>query len=194
MKLIAGLGNPGKRYERTRHNVGFMVADEVAQRWKTAIDRFDRHYEGLLGEAHVGGERVILLKPMTFMNLSGASVNAVIRFYKLTPPDALIVYDDLDLPLGRLRVRADGSAGGHRGMSDIVARLGSSDVPRIRIGIGKVHKDATVDHVLGTFAPDEREPMEQAIASAADAVECWVREGVTAAMNRFNRRDAEPRP
>lgn len=189
MKLIAGLGNPGPRYEQTRHNVGFLVVDELARRWKVDISAFDRHYEALLGEGMICGERVMLLKPQTFMNLSGRSVRSVQQFFKLALGELMIVIDDLDLPVGRIRVRGEGSGGGHRGMNDVIAKCGSQEIPRIRIGIGKVHRSETVDYVLSKFAPDEREPVEHAIVMAADATECWLKDGTTAAMNKFNRRE-----
>lgn len=186
MKLIVGLGNPGRGYERTRHNAGFRVVDELARRGRTEIRDYDRDFEALLAEAGLCGQRGLLCKPMTYMNLSGRSVAAVARFYKTELADLLVVSDDLDLPVGQIRVRASGSAGGQKGLGDVIQKLGSQDVPRVRIGIGKVHRSATVDHVLGSFAPDEREAAEQAEIEAADACECWLREGITAAMNRFN--------
>ncbi len=187
MKLIAGLGNPGPRYEHTRHNVGFMVADETARRWNIQL-RYERGYEGLVGDGVVAGERTLLLKPQTLMNLSGRSVAALARFYKLALGDLLVVLDDLDLPVGGLRMRADGSSGGHRGLSDVIEKLGSQEIARLRIGIGRVHRCETVGHVLGTFAPDEREAVAEVVQTAADAVECWATRGVQAAMNAFNRR------
>src|SRR5262245_51968048 len=123
---------------------------------------------------------------MTYMNLSGRSVAAAVRFYKIELSDLLVVSDDLDLPVGQIRMRANGSAGGQKGLGDVIQKLGSQDVPRVRIGIGKVHRSATVDHVLGTFAPDERAEAEQAERDAADASECWLREGIVTAMNRYN--------
>lgn len=192
MKLIAGLGNPGPRYASSRHNVGFQVADELARRWGLDLTRYDRHFDGLLGETQRGAERVLLLKPATYMNLSGRSVAAAWRFYKLALPDLLIVHDDLDLPLGQLRLRAGGSAGGHRGLDDVLRQLGSPEVPRLRIGIGKVHRDATVDYVLGRFDPDEQPAAAAAVARAADAVECWLTAGLAAAMNRYNRKPDAP--
>lgn len=188
MKLIAGLGNPGPKYAESRHNVGFMVADELARRWKVAAGRFDRDFQGWLVEAQRGDERVLLLKPATYMNLSGQSVTAVLRYYKLALADVLVIYDDLDLPPGVVRVRTSGSSGGHRGMDDILRHLGSQDFPRIRVGIGRVHPSATVEYVLSRFEPHERELFDAARATAADAAECWLSEGITTAMNRFNRR------
>lgn len=188
MKLIVGLGNPGRAYEGTRHNVGFAVVDELARRTRADLSRFDRDFEALIGEADIAGERTWLLKPQTYMNLSGRSVVAVQRFYKLDLRDLLIVGDDLDLPPGQIRIRGGGSAGGQKGLHDVLEKLGSQDVARLRIGIGKVHRSATVDWVLSRFSPAEREEMERTIQSAADACECWVRDGVVAAMNRYNRR------
>jgi len=191
VRLIAGLGNPGPRYAGTRHNVGFLVVEELARRWQVRLDRYERDFEALVGEANREGRRVLLIEPQTLMNLSGRSVAAVQRFYKLEPADLLVVLDDVDLPVGRIRLRASGSSGGHRGLENILQALGRQDVPRLRIGIGKVHASATVAHVLSRFAPDEREPIAEAITLAADAVEFWLSESVEAAMTRYNRRGDE---
>lgn len=188
MKLIAGLGNPGPRYADSRHNVGFRVVDELARRWAVDVSRYDRHFEGLVGQAHRSGQPVLLLKPSTYMNLSGQSVAAVWRYYRLGTADLLVVMDDLDLPLGHLRLRAVGSAGGHKGMEDVIRHLGTQNVPRLRIGISKVDRRATVEYVLSTFTAEERPVIEAAIARAADAAECWLTRGIAAAMNEFNRR------
>jgi PTH1 family peptidyl-tRNA hydrolase len=194
VKLVAGLGNPGPRYAESRHNIGYLVVDELARRWAADVSRYDRDFEGLIGEAQAEGQRVLLLKPMTFMNLSGRSVAAVRRFYKLATQDVLVIYDDLDLPVGQLRVRAGGSAGGHRGMTDVLQQLATDEVPRVRIGIGKVHPSATVEYVLSRFEPDERPLMEAALTTAADAATCWLRAGIDAAMNQFNRRPRDRQP
>ncbi len=194
MKLIAGLGNPGPRYAGSRHNVGFDVVDEIARRANTEITRFDRHYEALFGEAQLAGQRVLLLKPQTFMNLSGRSVAAVLRFYKLDPVDLLVIYDDLDLPVGRVRLRAVGSAGGHKGMLDVLRHTSTDEIARIRIGIGKVHPSATTEYVLSRFDPDERPVISAAISTAADAATCWARHGIETAMNRFNRKQEQASP
>ena len=194
MKLVIGLGNPGPRYAESRHNIGYLVVDELARRWAADVSRYDRDFEGLIGEAQAEGQRVLLLKPMTFMNLSGRSVAAVRRFYKLATQDVLVIYDDLDLPVGQLRVRAGGSAGGHRGMTDVLQQLATDEVPRVRIGIGKVHPSATVEYVLSRFEPDERPLMEAALTTAADAATCWLRAGIDAAMNQFNRRPRDRQP
>lgn len=194
MKLIAGLGNPGPRYAESRHNVGFRVVDELARRWAVDVSRYDRHFEGLLGQAQRAGQPVLLLKPATYMNLSGQCVAAVWRYYRLATGDLLVILDDLDLPLGHLRLRPGGSAGGHKGLADVLRHLGTEDIPRLRIGISKVHRSATVEYVLSAFEPQERPAIETAIGRAADAVECWLSRGLDAAMNEFNRRtrgDAE---
>jgi PTH1 family peptidyl-tRNA hydrolase len=192
--LVAGLGNPGARYARTRHNVGYAVVDELGRRWGVRVENYARRYEALLADVQRPDQRVLLLKPQTFMNLSGRSVLAVAQFYKLDRSNLLVVCDDLDLPVGRLRLRAAGSGGGQKGLENILLRLGSNDVPRLRIGIGKVDKSVTTEHVLGRFAPSELEPIAQALDAAADAVECWLREGIDAAMNRFNpQRGRQPR-
>lgn len=190
MKLVAGLGNPGPRYADSRHNVGYMVVDELARRWGLDVSRHNTRFDGLVDEGPIASARTLLLKPTTFMNLSGRSVAAAWRYYKLTLDDLLVVHDDLDLPVGRIRVRAEGSAGGQKGMLDVLRHVGTTAVPRLRVGIGKVHKAATVDYVLSTFTPDERETVATAIQQAADAVECWLQRGLTAAMNEFNRRGA----
>ncbi len=191
MKLIVGLGNPGPRYAEPRHNVGYAVVDELARRWATEVTRFDRHFEGLLGEAHPHGQRVILLKPTTFMNLSGRSVAAVQRYYRMATSDVLIIHDDLDLTVGQLRIRATGSSGGHKGLDDVIRHCGTEEISRLRIGIGKVHRGATTEYVLGSFAPDERPVIEETVTAAAAAAECWLQRGVVAAMNQFNRRRDE---
>lgn len=188
MKLVAGLGNPGPRHQETRHNVGFMVIDELARRWNTDVSRFDPGFEGLVGEAQVGGQTVRLLKPMTYMNLSGRSVAAVVRFYKLAPDELLVVSDDLDLPLGVLRMRASGSAGGQKGLADVIRHMGTEEFPRLRVGIGRSERLDAVDYVLSRFAAAELDVLRESLARAADAVACWVSEGVSAAMNRFNAR------
>lgn len=190
MKLIVGLGNPGKRYAESRHNVGFMVVDVLAARWSIGVDRHESKFEGLLGDGPVASARCLLLKPMTFMNLSGRSVAAVQRFYKLDPADVLVIYDDIDLPLGQLRLRASGSAGGQKGMTDVVRHLQTDAIARLRIGIDRRPRAATTDHVLGRFSAAERETIDVTLEEAADAVQLWVRAGIAAAMNTYNRRAA----
>jgi len=185
MKLIVGLGNPGKRYEKTRHNVGFEVLNIVAGRFadEAAKDKFD----GRAVAATIAGQRALLLWPHTLMNRSGQSVQAAVNFYQLPLDELLVVCDDFNLTTGTLRFRSRGSAGGQRGLQDIARRLGSEEFSRLRIGIGPV-PDAwdAADFVLGRFGADERSVIEAAIGQAADGVECWVAEGVEAAMNKFN--------
>ena len=181
VRLVAGLGNPGREYDRTRHNVGFLVADLLARRAGAA---FTHEPKWNADVARAGG--LTLMKPMTFMNLSGESVGDFSRFYKLDPEQALIVIDDVALPLGRLRLRKNGSAGGHNGLESVLMHFGSERVPRLRVGIGSSAKDSLVGHVLGKFTADEQPALDQAVNRAADAVEFSRINGFEAAMNRFN--------
>jgi len=199
VKLVAGLGNPGPRYERTRHNVGFHVIDELVRRWNLGAPRYERRWEALVIDGQIAGRRVLLLRPQTFMNLSGRSLLAARQFYKLDPSDLLVVCDDMDLPVGRVRLRARGSGGGQKGLENILLRLGTTEIPRLRIGIGRAPSPVAAQYVLSRFAPDEQQAIEEAISTAADAVECWLQRGIDAAMNRFNpktggKRDDKRRP
>lgn len=186
LKLIVGLGNPGRAYGATRHNVGFEVVDMLAKRWHTRIVR--RMGRAVIGRAKVGDLEVTLLKPHTFMNLSGEAVAYIIRREKIDPSEILVVYDDMALPLGRIRIRPSGSAGGHNGMKSIIAHLHTQDFPRVRVGIGSTSRDAS-DHVLSRFARAERKDAHEAIITAADAVEAILTEGLESAMNRYNRKE-----
>jgi PTH1 family peptidyl-tRNA hydrolase len=183
VKLIVGLGNPGPRYAGTRHNVGFDVVDLLASRWGVGMQSEKFHAWFGLGET--GGERVALLKPTTYMNRSGQAVFAAGKFYKLELPDILVIVDDHALPLGRLRMRKDGSAGSHNGLQDIVDRLGSENWCRLRIGIGESVGDPK-DYVLSRFEEPEEAVIRVARARAADAVECWIKNGPDLAMTKFN--------
>jgi peptidyl-tRNA hydrolase, PTH1 family len=185
MKLIVGLGNPGKKYEETRHNVGYRVLDRLAARFGDGQTR--NKFEGRVMEAAIGGQRALLLWPETFMNLSGESVGPAMEFYKLDLADLLVVCDDFNLPLGRLRFRREGSAGGQNGLADVIRRLGKESFPRLRLGVGPVPErwDA-VDFVLGRFEAAERDAADEVLARAAEAVECWVAEGIEVGMNRYN--------
>ncbi len=185
MKLVVGLGNPGRKYEGTRHNVGFRVAAELAKTFGTTPPK--AAFRGEVVEAGIGGEKVLLLCPHTLMNLSGQSVLAARDFYKLKHQDLLVVGDDLNLPLAKLRFRTSGSSGGQKGLKDILHRLGGDDVPRLRIGIGSPPAGRDVaGFVLGKFTKDEIDDIEVAIKQAADAVALWVREGTAVAMNKYN--------
>lgn len=185
MKLVVGLGNPGRKYQGTRHNVGFLVLEALAARH--AVGNRKTAFQAEVLEANWRGEKLLLAWPQTFMNLSGGSVLAARDFYKLADVDVLVVCDDLNLPLGKLRLRAGGSSGGQKGLENIVARLGTQNIARLRVGIGSPPPDwDAADYVLGRFAGDEQTEIEIAIARAADAVEVWAGEGIAASMNRFN--------
>lgn len=189
-KLIAGLGNPGRRYEGTRHNIGFEVVDRLAERHGGDWDAAPRGIEALLARA--GGARDLLLaKPLTFMNLSGTAVVGLLQFYKIEPADLLVVVDDVNLELGRLRARPSGSAGGHNGLKSIIGSLGSDGMARLRIGVGRGDdRRDLADHVLAKFDAHERAIVAETVDRSADAVELFVAEGIAAVMNRYNRGNA----
>ena len=184
--MIVGLGNPGREYERTRHNVGFRASNLVAQALHTKIDRLK--FQALTRAVDYGDLRILLVQPQTYMNLSGAAVSALASYYKIPPERILVISDDTALAAGRLRIRQKGSAGGHTGRKSIIQHLGSDQFPRIRVGVGeKPHPDYDLaDWVLGKFQGEDKKIMEQAVERAADAVECLLREGIDRAMNRFN--------
>jgi PTH1 family peptidyl-tRNA hydrolase len=184
-KLIIGLGNPGREYERTRHNVGFAVVDLFARLHRIDVAR--RDFRALVGDGRVGDTRVFLLKPQTYMNLSGESVAAFLRQKPLSLSDILVVTDDIALPLGRLRLRASGSAGGHNGLKSLIAHLHSQEFPRLRFGIG-APRDASVqiDYVLGQFNRREQAEADEAAERSVAALETWIRDGIERAMNQFN--------
>ncbi len=185
MKLVVGLGNPGVRYENTRHNVGFQVIDELARRWH--VDQWRNEHQALVVKVRLGDQQVLVAKPMTFMNLSGEAVSGLAGFYKVSVPDTLVVLDEVALPLGRVRVGRGGSDGGHNGLKSIVGRLGTLDVPRLRIGVGRGDgRRELADHVLGKFAEDERDEVEAAVLRAVDASVMFVTDGIERAMNAFN--------
>jgi len=185
MKLVVGLGNPGRRYEATRHNVGYIVVGELAKKYSAS--GLKARFQGETAEADLNGEKALLLTPTTYMNLSGASVLAARDFYKIPQEDILIVCDDLNLPLAKLRVRAAGSAGGQKGLEDIIRRLGTDEFARLRIGIGAPPEGwSWPDFVLSKFTQEETPAMEQAVAQAVEAIAAWAREGVQTCMNRYN--------
>lgn len=184
-KLIVGLGNPGARYANTRHNVGWMALDAFARKHGVGIDR--NGYQGTYGEMRWEGEKVVLLKPMTFMNLSGRSLVPAAHFYKVDLADILVVYDDLDLPPGKLRLREKGSAGGHNGMKSVIQELGSQEFPRLRIGIGRPAPGwAVIDWVLAPFGADDAATIAQVLPRSTEAIEAFLSEGPLEAMTRFN--------
>jgi PTH1 family peptidyl-tRNA hydrolase len=186
MKVIVGLGNPGERYAATRHNVGFMTVDHLAERWNIKFG--PSKLKGWLGEGIMGQEKVILLKPTTYMNLSGESVRAVLDWYKMDLDDFLVIYDELDLPTGQLRLREKGGAGGHNGIKSLVDHLGTNEFKRIRIGIDRPAPGSDISHyVLDSFAKSEQLSITEALGRACEAIECWVKEDFFKAMNRYPR-------
>ncbi|CAN5599830.1 aminoacyl-tRNA hydrolase [soil metagenome] len=195
-RLIVGLGNPGAKYDRTRHNIGFEVIDALAKSYPDISLVENKRFQGVAGEFRSAGERTILLKPTTFMNISGQAVRAVLDWYKLDPASVLVVYDDMDLPTGKLRLRLSGGAGGHNGMKSIIAHLGTQEFPRLRIGIGSTDKSgdkdsAVVSHVLGRFAPGDRKIVDAVIPMAVDAIDLSLRKGVERSMSLYNGREVE---
>jgi len=189
-KMIVGLGNPGPEYARNRHNIGFQVVDQLAKRHGLAFDKFQKRARLVVGAIALPGDaaqRVLLAKPMTYMNVSGEAVAALAAFYKIAPADILVVCDDLDLPVGRIRLRAGGGSGGQRGVQSIITRLGSQDFPRLRVGIGRPQgqMDAAA-YVLQDFSAEQESEMAFVRPKAADAIEAWLAHGVEMAMNQFN--------
>ena len=196
-RLIVGLGNPGAKYNNTRHNIGFDVVDALAKSWRTSLSE-NRKFQGQYGEAiSPGGGKIYLLKPLTFMNRSGQSVRALLDWYKLPPESALIIYDDMDLPVGRIRLRLSGSAGGHNGMKSIISHLGTQAFPRLRVGIGATDKScgdsdgAVVAHVLGRFSPEANQRISSVLLITVEAIELSLRQGFEKAMSLYNGRTIE---
>ena len=185
MKLIVGLGNPGGKYEGTRHNIGFDVIEQLAQRH--VADSGKTKFEGQLQECLIGSERVLLLRPHTFMNLSGRSVRQAVDFYKIETEDVLLVCDDFHLDIGVIRMRARGSDGGQKGLADSIQQLGTDQIARLRVGIGPVpDRWVTADFVLGKFSTADHKVLTNELIRLCDAVDAWATEGITVAMNRFN--------
>jgi len=184
MNVVIGLGNPGTKYQGTRHNIGFELVDRLARGGRGAT--FARKFEAQVAEIEIDYHRVLLLKPETFMNLSGRSVGQAVRFYKIQPPDILVVCDDLALPVGRMRIRSGGSDGGQKGLRDIAANLGTDQFPRLRIGIGEQGDQDASSYVLSRFRSPERPLVEDTLILATQAVAVWVTQGIDQAMNRFN--------
>lgn len=184
MYVIAGLGNPGKKYAQTRHNMGFITVDQLAEKHHIKVDRLK--FKALVGEGRIAGQKVLLVKPQTYMNLSGESLREVMRFYKLEPEQLIVIYDDIDLEVGALRIRKFGSAGTHNGMRSVVYQLQSDRFPRIRIGIGSSGKKDLINFVTGGFSKDEVPALEDAVTKAVCALECMLEEGIDKAMNQYN--------
>ena len=184
--LVVFLGNPGPKYEGTRHNAGFMTADALCKKKNIAINK--ARFQALTAQADLGGERVLLMKPQTYMNLSGQAVSQAARFYKIPPERVLVVSDDVSLPVGKLRIRTKGSAGGHNGLKNIIALLGTEEFPRIRLGVGAPpHPEyEMMDWVLSAFRDQDAEDMAKASQRAAEAVECYIEKGPDKAMNQYN--------
>jgi PTH1 family peptidyl-tRNA hydrolase len=189
-RLIVGLGNPEAKYHQTRHNIGFEAVDTLAQSWHFSWQEH-RRFHGWFAEGLVAGQKIALLKPSTYMNRSGQAVRAVLDWYKLSPESLLVIYDDMDLPIGRLRLRLSGSAGGHNGMKSIISHIGGEHFPRLRLGIGKaLDKTLTTSHVLGRFTPEERPLVEQSLQLAVEAVESSLRQSIEKTMSLYNSRTA----
>ena len=183
--LLVCLGNPGKEYANTRHNIGFLAADALEKRTGVKFNKLK--YRALTGEVTLGGQRVLVVKPQTYMNLSGEAVKLAGGFYKIPPERILVLYDDVSLPLGKLRIRGSGSAGGHNGIKNIIAHLGTDAFPRIKVGVGAPQQeDGLVDWVIGSFTASERKVVDEAIDRALDAAACVIEHGVSEAQNRFN--------
>ena len=189
MRIVVGLGNPGREYADTRHNIGFMVLAELARRNSAKAER--SRFRAELTEYFMNGEKIILVAPQTYMNLSGVAVNQVVNWYRVPIEQMLVIYDEIDLPLGQLRMRETGSAGGHNGLKSIIQEVGANKITRLRVGIGRGPGTA-VAHVLSRFNPMEQQAVPDLITRAADAVELWIKEGSIAAMNAVNQRSAEP--
>ncbi|GFO86401.1 MULTISPECIES: aminoacyl-tRNA hydrolase [Anaerostipes] len=187
MKVIVGLGNPGKKYENTRHNIGFAAIDYIAE--KEGININTGKHKALVGSGYIDGVKVLLVKPQTFMNLSGESLRPIMDFYKLEPEDFLVIFDDIDLDVGRIRIRRKGSAGGHNGIKSIISHLGSMEFPRIKIGVGaKPPGYDLADYVLGHFSKADQEILQERFEDVYDAVKLIVGDDITEAMNRHNKK------
>ena len=181
IRLVAGLGNPGAEYEQTRHNIGFVVLDQLAQEWGVAWEH-SKKWEVLWGKA----ERGLLVKPLAFMNRSGVPLAAIADFYKIAPEEILVVLDDFALPLGRLRLRLDGGPGGHNGLESVIVEFATESIARLRIGIGAVPNEGAVDYVLGRFFEEEKPLLKTTVGRAVEAVNCAIDKGMVSAMNTFN--------
>ncbi len=186
MKCIVGLGNPGKKFEQTRHNIGFMIIDELARRHQIKLKK--KKFNGLYALESINGEKVVLLEPQTYMNLSGESIRPLVEYYEIDLSDIVVIYDELDLPQGKIRLREKGGHGGHNGIRSIIDHLGTKEFKRIRVGIGRPSTPMPVpDYVLGAFSKQEQQTMDQVVEKAADACEAWLEKPFLEVMNEFNR-------
>ncbi len=188
-KAVIGLGNPGPEYSQSRHNAGFMIVDQLCARYQLT-DRGNR-FGSILSQYNQNDGAVIFAKPLTYMNRSGIAVDQILRYYAIQLEDLLVVYDELDLAFGRMQIRPGGSAGGHNGMRSVLEALGTNDVPRLRFGIGRPVRGATIDYVLDSFDDEQENRLPGLLTQAADAVEHWLQQGIQSAMNETNRRTAE---
>lgn len=186
MKIFVGLGNPGAEYAKTKHNVGFMLADKLAE--KIGAENWREKFNALVAESFFDGEKILIVKPQTFMNLSGEAVGSLTNFYKISAEDLIVAHDDMDLPVGKIRLRPKGSGGGHHGIESIIQHLGGEkNFPRVRIGIGRPPQNWTVNnHVLSPFNPEDAEKISEVIENLIPAVICIFRDGIDMAMNKFN--------
>lgn len=182
--IIAGLGNPGRKYENTRHNLGFITVDKIAEDNDISVKKIK--FKSLVGEGVIGSDKVILMKPQTFMNNSGEALREIVNFYKIPPENLIVIYDDFDIPIGSIRVRKFGSAGTHNGMRSVIRLLGFDNFPRIRIGIDSTIKNDLIDFVTGGFRKEEVPLLEEAVTNGAAAAETIVTKGIDLAMNRYN--------
>lgn len=183
MYLIVGLGNPGREYEHTRHNVGFDAIDKISSRYNIDLNR--TKFKGMYGEGFLDGEKIILLKPLTYMNLSGESVREIANFHKIKNENIIVIYDDVDLEVGRIRIRKKGSSGGHNGIKSILYNLEKEEFLRIKLGVGKAERDM-VSHVLGKFHAEDREKIEEVLNCTIDIVDTIIKDGADSAMNKYN--------
>ena len=186
MIVIAGLGNPGKKYENTRHNMGFLTIDRIAEKNDIKVNKIK--HRALVGDGFISGHKVLLVKPQTYMNLSGESLREVMNYYNVDIEDLIVIYDDFDIETGSLRIRKKGSAGSHNGLKSVIYQLKNDGFPRVRVGIGKSGSLDWKDFVLGKVGGAESDAISQAISNAADAVECMISEGIDIAMNKYNKK------
>ena len=188
MYIIAGLGNPGKKYEETRHNMGFMAVDFLAEKYDIKVNKI--RFRALTGEGRIAGQKVLLLKPQTYMNLSGESIRLALEYYKVNPQELIVIYDDIDIQAGMIRIRKKGSAGTHNGMRNILYHIRTEDFPRIRVGIGSGRKEDMIDYVTGSVPKNEITLLKEAAATAACGAACIVEKGIEKAMNEYNIKSA----